>query len=400
MRAFRFFPGLLLAAALLLAPPAARAWSGKHHYTINRAAISAAPQEMASAGWKWFAQPMAFPGIYPDLWKGADPEEGPRHYFEPDRLPRHFDLQTLMRDEAAELKRFRLSAADLGEAPWVIADLADRMTDGMRKGDWLDAARAGATLGHYVGDIHVALHCTKNFNGQETRQHGVHTRIESDMAKAFIRPEDLVPPPAEYLPDVFHATLSWIADSYALVPVWLEADIRATAAAGDRTDTEDYYTELWALLGDSVKDRQAQAIGHLASIWYTAWVDAGRPAIPRRDFDELPTASIFSGVEIPTDGEEAAKQTRKKPRDPSAEKYDLIIRAVIAAIALLVMGQTLVRNIRKGGRRGGGGGNGGGKRNNGGGGGTPSGNSGNRRRNNHGGNPSAARAAARAARRP
>ena len=43
MRAFRFFPGLLLASALLLAPPAARAWSGKHHYTINRAAISAAP---------------------------------------------------------------------------------------------------------------------------------------------------------------------------------------------------------------------------------------------------------------------------------------------------------------------------------------------------------------------
>jgi len=217
------------------------------------------------------------------------------------------------------------------------------MTDGMRKGDWLDAARAGATLGHYVGDIHVALHCTKNFNGQETRQHGVHTRIESDMAKAFIRPEDLVPPPAEYLPDVFHATLSWIADSYALVPVWLEADIRATAAAGDRTDTEDYYTELWALLGDSVKDRQAQAIGHLASIWYTAWVDAGRPAIPRRDFDELPTASIFSGVEIPTDGEEAAKQTRKKPRDPSAEKYDLVF--LDAPPVLAVSESTVIGSI-------------------------------------------------------
>ena len=430
MRGVRCIPVLLLPLLLLsAAPPPARAWSGKHHYTINRAAISAVPQELLAAGWKWYAQPMAFPGIYPDLWKGPDPEEGPRHYFEPDRLPRRFDLQSLTRDEAAELKRLRISREDLGEAPWAIADLADRMTEGMRKGDWMDAARAGATLGHYVGDIHVALHCTKNFNGQETRQHGVHTRIESDMAKAFIRPEDLDPPPAEYLPDVFHAALSWIADSYALVPVWLEADIRATAAAGDRTDTEDYYTELWAILGDSVKDRQAQAVSHLASIWYTAWVDAGRPAIPRRDFDELPTTSIFSGVDIPAeDGETTgspAGSTRKK-RDPSAEKYDLIIRAVIAGIALLVMGQTLARNIRKGGKggkggggnwpRGGGsgggnrwrnngfgGGNGGGKRNNGGGGGGSSGNSGNsgnRRRNNYGGNPSAARAAARAARRP
>lgn len=396
--------GVVLLLFLSLAVPrAALAWSGKHHYTINRAAISAAPPEMAAAGWKWFAQPMAFPGIYPDLWKGADPEESARHYFEPDRLPRRFDLQTLTRDEAAELKRFRISRDDLGEAPWAIADLADRMTESMRKGDWVDAARAGATLGHYVGDIHVALHCTKNFNGQETRQFGVHSRIESDMSKAFIRPEDLDVPPAEYLPDVFHAALSWVADSYALVPVWLEADIRATAAAGDRTDTEDYYTELWALLGDSVKDRQAQAVSHLASIWYTAWVDAGRPAIPRRDFDELPSASIFSGVDIPSEGEETERLSRKKPRDPSAEKYDLIIRAIIAGIALVVMGQTLVRNLRKGGKRGGGGGNwprgGGGSnnrwRNNGGGG----NNSGNRRRGN-GGNPAAARAAARASRRP
>ena len=45
---------LVLALALAL-PCAALAWSGKHHYTINRAAISAAPQEMVSAGWKWFS---------------------------------------------------------------------------------------------------------------------------------------------------------------------------------------------------------------------------------------------------------------------------------------------------------------------------------------------------------
>ena len=340
------FPAVFLLLAVLAAafPAGARAWSGKHHYTINRAAIQAAPDEMAAAGWRWFAQPMAFPGIYPDLWKATDPEEGARHYFEPDRLPRSFDLRTLTRDEAAELKRFRLRRDDLGEAPWAIADLADRMTEALRGGDWVEASRCGATLGHYVGDIHMALHCTKNFNGQETRQHGVHTRIEGDMAKAFIRTEELVPPPAEYLPDVFHAALSWIADSYALVPVWLEADLRATAAAGDHTDTEDYYAELWALIGGSVADRQAQAIGHLASVWYTAWVDAGRPKFPRRDFDELPTTSPFSGVDIPAEGGTGAPAARKA-KDPQAEKYDRIIRGVIAGFALLVMISTLIRNL-------------------------------------------------------
>jgi hypothetical protein len=34
-------------------------------------------------------------------------------------------------------------------------------------------------LGHYIGDAHVPLHTTSNYNGQKTNQHGIHGLWES-----------------------------------------------------------------------------------------------------------------------------------------------------------------------------------------------------------------------------
>lgn len=331
--------GMTLAVAMWMAllPASAWAWGGVQHIHINREASKAVPMEMK--GWRNFARSMAFPGIYPDLWKGYDAQENARHYFEPDRLPRGFDLQTLTRDEPAELARHGLTREELGEAPWMIADLTEKMSEAMRTNDWLMAARYGATMGHYVGDLHMPLHCTVNFNGQETRQHGVHTRIESEMTKAFFRIDQLRVPRGHYVEDPFHEVLSWVAHSYSLVPMWLRADLSAKSFAGGRTDTEDYYLRLWEILGDSVMEQIGSAASHLASLWYTAWVNAGKPPIPEKAFEELPAYSIFSGVGID------APETDGQPlSNPKKEKYDLIIWSVMGAIALLVIVSSVLRS--------------------------------------------------------
>ena len=78
------------AAVLFALPLAAGAWSGQQHIQINKAAGRNVPDEMAA--FRDFARPMALPAIYPDLWKESDPDEGPRHYFEPDRLPPGTDI--------------------------------------------------------------------------------------------------------------------------------------------------------------------------------------------------------------------------------------------------------------------------------------------------------------------
>lgn len=339
LRHRRPFRHAALAVLLIVGLPAAAfAWAGVQHVQIGRAAGRNVPADMAA--FREFSRPMAFPSIFPDLWRLSDPAEGPRHYFEPDRLPDGFNLFDLSPNR---LDAFETQIAErpdmIGIAPWTIMDLMDDMTESMRTNDWLWAARCGAALSHYLADLHMPLHCTRNYNGQETGQHGVHSRLESDMTKAFFRYENLVPPPAVYLDNPFLAVLGWTAESLAVVPAILRADLIATRAAGGRTDTEPYYLKLWELTGDIVTERLSSAAGNLSSIWYTAWVNAGRPPIPEA-FDELPAFSVFSGVGIDPPEIDGQHVRRQK------QKFDLIIWIVMGLFSLVVIVSSLHRSAQ------------------------------------------------------
>ena len=326
-----------LAALLLLGlPAAAGAWAGAQHIQINRAAGRAVPDEMAA--FRPFSRPMVLPGIYPDLWKAGDLDEGPRHYFEPDRLPPGTDIRQLSRVQSEALAAMDMRSDIVGVAPWAIVDLLAQMTDAMRTNNWLWAARCGASMGHYVADLHMPLHCTLNFNGQETWQHGLHTRWEADMTKAFFQPDLMDPEPAAYIEDPFLAVMEWTAHSASLVPDLLKADIVAKRSGGGRVDTESYYRKPWELTGDMVVSQLGSSVTHLSSLWYTAWVDAGRPAIPP-PFDELPTTSVHSGVGIDPLAEGGPLGTPPRQK----KTYDTIIWSVMGLLALIVIGSSLHR---------------------------------------------------------
>lgn len=324
--------------ALLSAGSATWGWSGAQHIQINKAAGRIVPDEMAA--FRPFSRPMVLPGIYPDLWKEADLAETPRHYFEPDRLPAGTDIRELSPDQATAFAgQISPTPEEIGLAPWAITDLLRQMSDAMRTNDWLWAARCGAAMGHYVADLHMPLHCTKNYNGQETWQHGVHTRMEGDMTKAFFRPDLIDPAPAVYLENPFRDIMGWIDHSAALAPTILSADLIAKRSANGRIDTESYYLKFWELTGDVIVQQIESAATHLSSLWYTAWVDAGRPAIPA-PFDELPTASVHSGVGIDplTEGGPVGATMPRQNKT-----YDAIIWSVMGFFALIVIVSSLYR---------------------------------------------------------
>jgi len=331
--------GLALVVLLAGLPRPAGAWSGIQHIQINKAAGRNVPADMAA--FRAFSRPMALPGIFPDLWKESDATEGSRHYFEPDRLPAGSDIRALPRDQAEACAQMGLPPDDVGVAPWAIVDLLGQMTAAMRATNWLWAAQCGAAMGHYVADLHMPLHCTRNYNGQETWQVGVHERFESEMTRFFFRADRIAPAPAVHLADPFAEIMGWIDQSARLVPEVLQADLAAKRAANGRTDTERYYQKLWELTGDLVVRQISDAASHLSSLWYTAWVDAGQPAIPE-PFDELPTVSVFSGVGI----EPAAEGGPVGARSAQNRKFNLIIWSVMAGLALLAAGSSLVRILR------------------------------------------------------
>ena len=318
---------------LLSHPLDALGWAGPQHIQINRAASGNLPPDMAA--FDAFARPMDILSTYPDIWRETDSAEGSRHYFKPDYLPDAFDLSTLStnRMEAFRSQLTMTRPGQIGMAPWSILNLIHDLTSAMKSNDWVWAARCGGALSHYVADIHMPFHCTRYHDGQGTGQHGIHMRIESYMTEFFFQPETITPSPPVYLEDPFHSLLGWTEESLLRVPNLLDADRIAAQAAGN-TQSHAYYHKLWELAGPVVIERISASASGLSSIWYTAWVNAGKPPIPA-PLTDIPPYSVFSGAGI------TSSDTPPQPHTPTRSLFDILFWSALLLFSALAI--TVIR---------------------------------------------------------
>ncbi len=245
---------------------------------ISRAAAQVVPDEMA--GRRSYAGLLAGHAIDPDLWKADDPAEGPRHYIEPEHL-RPLNLADLPPRLDDYYRRVGYRHPNLtGIAPWVIAETQTRLTAAMRAGDWSNATVLAAALGHYVGDIHEPLHCTADFDGQLSGHSGIHIRWEMNAVPAYWKRGWLRPEPGRYLDDPWGTALGWMTRAHERVGEIFMADDAAREATSNDVDSTQYLARVWAESKSLTIEQMNAAATALASLWYTAWVDAGRPAIP------------------------------------------------------------------------------------------------------------------------
>jgi hypothetical protein len=213
-----------LAAGLLALPLAAGAWSGQQHIQINKAAGRNVPEEMAA--FREFARPMALPGIYPDLWKESDPDEGPRHYFEPDRLPPGTDLRALSPVQIEAFLQMDAIPAEIGIAPWTIVELLGLMPDAMRTNGWPWAAPCGAALAlRGPTSTCAALH---PHSRQETWQVGVHARSKATWSRVLSARTPSTGP--RFFTKIRSRNHGWVEHSAALRPSCSRDQIASASA--------------------------------------------------------------------------------------------------------------------------------------------------------------------------
>jgi hypothetical protein len=152
--------------------------------------------------------------------------------------------------------------------------------------------RLSADIGHYVGDAHVPLHTTKNYNGQLTNQDGIHAFWESRIPELFAESEfDFVVGPAIYISTI--RTFIWdiIYESHSGVSLVLdiEKDLSNQTPADQqfcyderlgvitKIQCREYSARYHELLDRQVEERMRSCILNLGSIWMSAWVEAGQP---------------------------------------------------------------------------------------------------------------------------
>lgn len=158
--------------------------------------------------------------------------------------------------------------------------------------------RLSADYGHYIGDAHVPLHTTENYNGQMTNQVGIHAFWESRVPELFADKEyDYFVGPAKYIDDkgAYFWDIVLTSHSYVDSVLLIEKELSKTFPEDKqfcfdnrndrttRTQCEEYVRAYSNRLDGMVESRMRDAIYSIGCIWYSAWVDAGQPKINELD---------------------------------------------------------------------------------------------------------------------
>ncbi|MBK7855092.1 MAG: S1/P1 Nuclease [Bacteroidetes bacterium] len=280
----------LALAISLLATGLLYAWGFWGHKRINRMAVFTLPSELMGF-YKANIDFIEEHAVDPDKRRYASKNEAPRHYIDVDHYGDYpFDsLPMYWKDAVAKYTEDTLMA--YGIVPWHVNRALGWLTDAFRKKDYERILQVSADLGHYIGDAHVPLHCTKNYNGQLTNQHGIHGFWESripelngDNYDYFIGKAEVIEKPQEKIWQVVKesfaakdSVLDFERELNKRFPSDKKYAFEQRGAQTMRVYSKEYAKEYDKMLNGMVERRMRQSIIAVGSFWVTAWYNAGQP---------------------------------------------------------------------------------------------------------------------------
>lgn len=279
------FLKIVLLCALLLNT----GWGFFVHQRINRLAVFTLPPEMIRF-YKKHLQYISGAAVNPDRRRYLVPEEGARHYIDLDRYDNK-ELPLYWMDAVARYSEDSLQQH--GVLPWYLPVMVKRLEEAFAAQNTEDILRYSAELGHYVGDAHVPLHTTSNYDGQLTGQRGIHALWESRLPELFHEDYNFFVGPAAYVENVQGAAWDMVRQSHTMVDTVLQFEKELSEHGETRYSYETkgkktekvfsfpYSRKFHDRLAGMVERRWRSSVRMTASLWYTAWVNAGQPDLSR-----------------------------------------------------------------------------------------------------------------------
>jgi hypothetical protein len=255
--------------------------------------------------------------LWRNLGKDADKLGAPTHYVDVEYLTMRPGLAAFPKTIAAAEARMRELCASkasgyvcpvkgkekpqasvAGTAPWRVRQFFERMRAGLSS-KAIDAALVDAGLmAHYVGDLGNPHHTSRDFNGFERGQGGIHSYVESDVVSSYgfdldpevlayaleKRPFDTIAKTLADTDDPLAVAIALTLDSHARLQALNELDqkhavtkpsstekgMKVNAARKDAATVNGHFRPL-------VVERLATAADTLAHLWLAAWKLAGSP---------------------------------------------------------------------------------------------------------------------------
>lgn len=273
-------------------------WGFFGHKKINRMAVFTLPPKMIKF-YKKNIEYVTEHAVDPDKRRYAVDGEAPRHYIDIDHYVHDGGdpfkvVPKKWHDAVDKFTEDTLQA--YGIVPWHINVMMIRLTKAFEAKDVDRILRLSADIGHYIGDSHVPLHTTENYNGQLTGQRGIHGFWESRLPELKSKDYDYFVGRAEYVENILDDTWENVRQSFSAKDSVLEFEhilndkfpqdqkyaFENRGKSLVKTYSEDYSNKYHEMLDGMVERRLTQSIIKVGSYWYTAWVNAGQP-----NLDEL-----------------------------------------------------------------------------------------------------------------
>jgi hypothetical protein len=288
-------------------------WGFFGHKRINRLSVFTLPDGMIQF-YKVNIEYITENAVGPDKRRYSVKEEGARHYIDIDHYADISPFDSVPRKWKDAVEKFSEDTLQAyGIVPWHIDIMVQRLSGAFRNMNVDRILRLSADLGHYVGDAHVPLHTTLNYNGQMTNQKGIHGFWESRLPELYSDNYDFFVGKATYIEDPLEtawqiaeasfrakdSVLNFEANLNTDFPSDKKYSYEEKGQQHNRVYSREYSDSYHKNLNGMVERRMRESIKMVGSYWYTAWVNAGKP-----DLDKLIDGKLTKEMEIQLKEEE------------------------------------------------------------------------------------------------
>ena len=278
-RTWRRKSALALCAALGLSlPDHAFAWGKNGHRLVVNKAIDTLPQDIRP----FFESNLTLLSQHvtdPLDAIAKSPAERHNHFILLDKYGR-FPFEALPRNYKAAVAKFGKPKLDAnGLLPWQIGVYSEKLTEAMKAGKWDEARLDAAILANYVAEAHDPFNTTDNFDGHLSAQPGVNERFATTLIDRYSSFFPMRPNDAIFINDPTDRAFEACLSSHS----WLETILLAdrNARHGENSFTDEYYDRFYNQAAAILIRQLSDAATEVGSFWLTAWVNAGRPQLPR-----------------------------------------------------------------------------------------------------------------------
>ncbi len=290
----------------------ASSWGFYGHKRINRMAVFTLPPQMVSF-YKKHIEFITNHAVDPDKRRYGVEGEAPRHYIDIDHYGEHAFDSVPKYWKAAIAKYTEDTLMAYGIVPWQIEKHYYKLLNAFKEENLDRILNYSADLGHYIADAHVPLHTTENYNGQMTGQRGIHGFWESRIPELKAEDYDYFVGRAMYVESPIKTAWKIVYESHMAVDSVLkfEAMLNKEFPTDQKYAYEnrgnvmmkvysvEYTNRYDMMIKGQVERRMRESIIMIGSIWYSAWVNAGKP-----NLDKLGAADISDSLKLVMQKEE------------------------------------------------------------------------------------------------